>query len=311
MIKKIFNSSIMVILILTVLSSCGSDQEQDVLAKSDLIDTAYTNITISDEAINGIMNSIPSPLETVSMIKESGLQYNESYLNPSINYEDYKSKYEKSFAIGVYSADLGYLNLYEKNIASISYIVAVKKLSEELSIGQFFDFETLKRLSSNKKNLDSLLYLSTSCFNKMDSYLRKNNRSEQSSLIIIGAWLEGLYFETEMAKKNPSQKTMESIGSKKTAINNILAILNAYKTDEYFKMLYQEMKRLENVFEQVNITYNYKEPEVKEVNGELIVIDQSETKIEISEPVFNDILNITGEIRRKVLNLNEKSSARL
>jgi hypothetical protein len=303
MIRKLFNPSIAAALLFTALISCGPE-EQDTLNKSDLVDTAHTNITVSDEAINGIISSIPSPLETVSLIKESGLQYNEAYLNPAINYESYKSKYEKSFAIGVYSADLGYLNLYEKNIASISYIFAVKRLSEELNIGQFFDFETLKRLSSNNKNLDSLLYLSTSCFNKMDSYLRKNNRSEQSSLIIIGAWLEGLYFETEMAKKNPSQKIKENIGAQKIAINNIMVILNAYKTNEYFKTLHDEIQKLEDIFAEVNITYNYKEPEVKEVNGELTVIDQSETKIEISEPVFNKILKTTGEIRRSILNLN-------
>lgn len=307
MIRKLFNPSIAAMFLFAALTSCNPE-EQDILDKNTVEDTSHTNITISDEAINGIINSIPSPLETVSLIKESGLQYDEAYLNPSINYENYKSKYEKAFAIGVYSADLGYLNLYEKNIASISYIVAVKRLSEDLSIGQFFDFETLKRLSSNNKNLDSLLYLSTSCFNKMDSYLRKNNRSEQSSLIIIGAWLEGLYFETEMAKKNPNQKTKENIGAQKIAINNIMAILNAYKTIGYFKNLQGEIQKLENIFSAVKISYDYKEPEVKEVNGELTVIDQSETKIDMSEEAFNEVLKVTGEIRRKILNLNSNPS---
>lgn len=281
------------------LFSCNSDQ--DTFNKSKMVDSSLSKVTISEETLNGIINSIPSPLETVTLIKESGLKYDESYLNPSDNYEKYKTKYSKSFAIGVYSADLGYLNLYEKNIASINYIVAVRKLSQDLGLEQFFDFETLKRLASSNKNLDSLLYISTSCFNKMDSYLRKNKRSEQSSLIIIGAWLEGLYFETEMAKNNPDKKIKENIGSQKVAMNSIMAILDAYKSNDYFKNIKTQMDPLKKLFDKVEITYNYKEPETKEVNGELVIVEKSESEVTIPEGVFNNILIRTGEIRKAIL----------
>ncbi len=282
------------------LNSCSSG-EQDTLNKKTLVDSTLSKVTISDETINGIINSIPSPLETVTLIKESGLKYDESYLTPSDNTEKYKSKYAKSFAIGIYSADLGYLNLYGKNITSINYILAVRKLSQELGIEQFFDFETLKRLASSNKNLDSLLYISTSCFNKMDTYLRKNKRSEQSSLIVIGAWLEGLYFETQMANNNPSKKIRESIGSQKVAINNIMAILEAYKNDNFFKNVKSQMEPLKKLFDNVQISYSYKEPEVKEVNGELVVVEKSESEVTIPEDVFKNIIVSTSEIRKAIL----------
>ena len=284
------------------LSSCGSDQ--DTMDKTKLVDSSLSKITISDETINGIINSIPSPLETVALIKESGLKYDESYLNPSDNYEKYKTKYGKAFAIGIYSADLGYLNLYEKNVASISYIAAVRKLAEDLNVEQFFDFETLKRLASNNKNLDSLLYISTSCFNKMDVYLREHKRSEQSSLIIIGAWLEGLYFQTEMAKNNPSLQTRENIGSQKIAMNNIMAILDAYKADEYFNNIRTPMLELKKRFDKVDIRYDYKEPEVKEVNGELVVVDKSESVVTMSDEIFKDIILHTNKARTSMLEMS-------
>jgi hypothetical protein len=306
MLRKLFNPMIAITLFFIAFTSCDSESEQEELNNNVTEVAAASKVTISDETINGIINSIPSPLETVSLIRENGLEYNELYLNPIENYENYKSKYEIAFAIGAYSADLGYLNLYDKNLAAIKYIGVVTKLSEKLNIRQFFDYEMLKRLASNKKNLDSLLYISTSCFNKMDAFLRTNKRSEQSALIITGAWLEGLYFETEMAKQKPSQKIKENIGSQKTAINNIMAILNAYKDIEYFNNFHKQMQKLEQLYEKVNITYNYKEPKVKEINGELIVEDQSETKIEISDSVFKEILDITGNIRKDILNAGGK-----
>lgn len=285
-----------------ILLSCGSEDDQDTLNKNTLVDSTLSKVTISDETINGIINSIPSPLETVTLIKESGLEYDETYLNSADNYENYKTKYAKSFAIGIYSADLGYLNLYEKNVASINYIIAVRALSQDLGLEQFFDFGTLKRLASTNKNLDSLLYVSTSCFNKMDAYLRKNKRSEQSSLIIIGAWMEGLYFQTKMAQKNPSTKIKESIGSQKVAMSNIMAILNAYKHDTYFQNIGKQMEELKKLFDRVEITYNYKEPEVKEVNGELVVVEQSESVVSMSDDVFKNLLTTTEIVRNSILN---------
>jgi len=83
----------------------------------------------------------------------------------------------------------------------------------------------------------------------MDTYLRKNKRSEQSSLIVIGAWLEGLYFETQMAKNNPSKKIRENIGTQKVAINNIMAILEAYKSDNFFKNVKSQMDPLKKLFD--------------------------------------------------------------
>lgn len=283
------------------LYACGSGQDQDTLNKGTLVDSSLSAVTISDETINGIINSIPSPLETVTIIKESGLKYDESYLI-STEYEKYKTKYAKSFAMGVYSADLGYLNLYEKNIASVNYILAVRKLSQDLGLEQFFDFATLKRLASSNKNMDSLLYISTSSFNKMDTYLRKNKRSEQSSLVIIGAWLEGLHFETEMAKSSPGQKIRENIGSQKVAINNIMAIVDAYKSDPYFSNVRMQLLPLKQLYDKVEITYNYKEPEVKEVNGELVVEEKSESEITMSDDVLNSIIATTGDVRTNILN---------
>ncbi|MFL5765040.1 MAG: hypothetical protein ACJ77K_13935 [Bacteroidia bacterium] len=283
----------------TAVISCN--QEQDELAKAPVVDSTAAQIIVSSATIDGIINSIPSPLETTTLIKESGLAYDESYLNPSDNAEHYRNKYSKSLAIGVYSADLGYLNLYQKNFAAINYIIAVNKLAGDLQIEQFFDFETLKRLASSNDNLDSLLYISTDCFNKMDTYLRANKRSEQSSLIIIGAWLEGLSFETKMAANNPGKKIRESIGEQKVAMNNIIAILDAYHSIPFFENARKKMEPLKALFDQVNISYNYREPETKEVNGELVVVEKSESEVTISEDVFKNILKTTSEIRNSIL----------
>jgi hypothetical protein len=53
----------------------------------------------------------------------------------------------------MYTADLGYINVYDKTIYSIARITAVKQLSDAIQVGQFFDFDVLQRLSKNSNNV--------------------------------------------------------------------------------------------------------------------------------------------------------------
>ena len=88
--------------------------------------------------------------------------------------------------LGIYGADLGYLNIYGKTGNSVDVLSAIKRLADGLRVGQFFDFETLKRLSTSKSNLDSLLFLSVNSYNQIDNYLRNNDRGSISALMITG-----------------------------------------------------------------------------------------------------------------------------
>src|SRR5690606_14199112 len=99
------------------------------------------------------------------------------------------SSFEKSLWLGILGADLGYTNVYGKTGTSMDLLASIKKLAEDLRVGQFFDFETIKRLSLNSSSLDSLLYLSIDSYDRMDKFLREDNRSHLSSLMIIGAWI--------------------------------------------------------------------------------------------------------------------------
>ncbi len=95
--------------------------------------------------------------------------------------------------------------MYEKTGTSIELVSSIKKLADGLNVGQFFDFETIKRLSLNRSNLDSLLYLSVDSYTRMDEYLGRTNRSQLSSLMIIGAWIEAQYFATQVMKQYPEE----------------------------------------------------------------------------------------------------------
>jgi hypothetical protein len=172
-----------------------------------------------------------------------------------------------------------------------------------LSIGQFFDIETIGRLASNSKNLDSLLLITTQNFNSINHYLQTQGRANVSVLLLTGGWLEALHITCNIAASDPTNTLLqEKIGEQKVILNNIISLLTFYKdTDQNMASLLEDMQELRKVFEKVNITYTYKESTFEIVNGVMVIKDNSTSSIDISLDTVNEIRTRVGAVRNKII----------
>ena len=285
--------------------SCGNGTDQAEGENFDEIleeETTETGPEISDAVLTEIIQRIPSPVEIVALIKASGAEYSEAMLNPTENTEKYTTSYQQAYNLGVYGADLGYINMYEKTISSLSYLNAVKEMADNIKVGQFFDFTTLKRLSSNKENIDSLLYITTSNFNRMDEYLREQGRADLSILSVAGAWLEGLYISCQVATETGNEEIVERIGEQKLAMEDITLLLNQYTDDENMAKIAGEFNRIKIAYDAVSIKTTHAEPEMREVEGRLVIVDNSTSKVTISDETRSNIIEVVTDVRNKCIN---------
>jgi hypothetical protein len=286
---------------LMLLNSCGNGNKEDI----NLNDTTQVKkaVTISSEVIHEVIKSIPPPVEITSLIKESGVPFQADLLNPTDNKNKYTSTYQKALNLGIYGADLGYINLYEKTYQSLKYLDAVRDLANDLSVGQFFDFETIKRLASNNKNIDSIIYISTTSFEKMNDYLAKQKRDNISTLMLIGGWIESMHLATNIGKNEKNQELIKRVGEQKVALDQISILINAFKGNAEFDHLINDINELKSIYDQIKISYEYHEPATKEVNGMLVVEDNSTSKVEINEEQFFKIADKIAELRSKFINV--------
>jgi hypothetical protein len=285
-----------------VLSSCGGNNNgKDKLDVNSLLEEqAANNIEIPAESMRAIIESIPSPIEIGMIIKNSGNGFDESLLNSQDNSSLYNSDKEKALSIGIYSGDLGYINIYEKPFLTVNYLGTIKKLADDISIGQFFDLDLIKRLASNNEKMDSLIFLTTSNFNKVDAFLRTQKRTNMSILMVTGTWIEGLYIATKNYQAGENQQIMEWIGNQKVIIDQLVLGLSAFKNDPYFTRLSADLNELKEVYNNITITYEYHEPESVEVDGRLVIIDKSTSKVNITAEQVKSICNLVGEIRTRI-----------
>ncbi|HVD98267.1 MAG TPA: hypothetical protein VNB90_08670 [Cytophagaceae bacterium] len=300
--KKLFLYSSLSVLLFACDSSNNNQSNEAVLQQMiDSSANAPQDAKIPEEAVGEILKQIPSPIETSVMIKKAGGSYTKDILNPSENAQNYSSNYKKALNLGVYGADLGYINIYEKNKESLFYLNSIKEMADGLNIGQFFDFETIKRLASNNKNADSLLNITTDNFNKINSFLYEQKRSDQSVLILTGGWLEGLNIMCQVAQKNKNPKLYERIGEQKIIIDQLVLVLSNYEADNNIKLLNSDLKQLQKIYEKVQITYTYKESKMEIVDGIPTIVDKSESKVNITDDQVVEIANLTNSIRNKIV----------
>lgn len=297
--KHLINSGLIIALISAV--SCSNDTEtkteEQILAESNKTSKVQINRAVFDEMIQ----SLPQPIEIANIITKAKMPFSKEMLVPSENSDKYSDKYFQSMAFGAYGVDLGYINLNDKKIYVIQYLEAIKNLSEALKVQQFFDFQTLYELNSNRNNPDSLIHISTKNFNRIDEFLREENRGELSVLMLIGAWTEGMYMFGKLYTKEQNEDLLNRIGEQKVVFQNITLILNKLSEIEHFKKLKEDVAPINKLYENVKISYIYHEPETKEVNGELVIVDKTETKIELTKEDAAKIISAIETLRKKYL----------
>jgi hypothetical protein len=273
--------------------------------------------SMNKDIISDILQSIPSPLEISQLIKEVSTEYNVSNLNEATSVNSYNTSYRQALNLGVYSTDLGYCNLYNKNQDILNYLNSVKKLANDLGIGQYFDYETIKRLANSKDNLDSLLNMTQKNFERINGHLQEEKREYQSILILTGGWVEAVYLTTLVHKQTKEQvakgganvaksqeklnKLKEKIGEQKLTLEQILLVLDIFKTKPNFGGLITDLKELQKNYARVEIVTKQLAPKLTQKGEELIIEDVTDSQVNISEQDLEAIASLIQSIRNKII----------
>lgn len=257
---------------------------------------------LSPEAIADISKNIASPVEIANLLQTLNIPFSQNYLASSIDANRQSTNFDKAIKLGILGADLGYLNMYEKTASSLNVLSSIRQLAEDIEVGQYFDFESINRLSQNKSNLDSLLFISTDSYSRIDGYLRSNDRSQLSALMIIGVWIEGQYLATQVVSSDPDKILKDRIGEQKIILNDLLLLISPYcSRDSQFTKLCHDLEEIKTKYRDVRITYSQGDPVSVEKDGRLEIVQSETSEVEMSEDQLKGIISITEAIRNRLI----------
>lgn len=282
--------------------SCSSNSGNNTGIEADTLEQK-TSYTVN---VNQVLNSVPAPIEMANLIKASQAEFSSEWLNPSEKNSDYNSQFKMALNLGVYGADLAYINLYQQTERCVAYIANIRTLSEQLGVAQFFDFKKLKQLAEEKENLDSILILTTRGFDKMNHYLLEIDQPKISWLILTGGWVEALSISCNVIQRNQGDSAQLSllqdhIAEQKIVLNTLLMLGEEFKSsDPFVPELLVDLQKLKNHYNNIEMNYNFVEPQTHDTLNKLIVTDKSEYSIQQQEESFDLIAQQTEELRKKI-----------
>jgi hypothetical protein len=232
-------------------SSCGSSSTEENVTGND---TAAAASTGKDTKAQNVFYSIPSPIETTSLLKGAGAKYNASYLNPIDNVSKYSTAAARALNLGVYGTDLSFTSIFDQTQESMLYLRCTNKLATSLGISGAFDDKTTSRIEANLENRDSLLTIISDSYWNADSYLKENGQPGVSALIIAGGWIEGLYIATQIANSTKNEDIATRIGEQKLSLDNLVALLDTYKTtNPGVNDTYNQLAELKKIYDQIPV----------------------------------------------------------
>lgn len=267
-----------------------------------------TEVTGSDTAQNRTKNtkaqevfySIPSPIETISLLKAAGAKYNASYLNPIENVSKYTSVTSKALNLGTYGSDLSFTSMFDQTQESMLYLRCANKLAAGLGINGAFNETTANRLESNVQNRDSLLAIISDSYWTTDAYLKDNGQPGVSALIVAGGWIEGLYIGTQIANITQNKDVITRIGEQKLSLENLIALLESYKADNAgITAVLNSLNELKEIYSTIpNPTTETQA--VTDTKNNVTILDNN-SSYSISPEKLKEITDKVTQIRTKII----------
>jgi hypothetical protein len=297
-VKSFFKNGLAVIVAGIVFTQCSGDPKTN--DNQDEVQKVQTQNNQDAEDQNNILNfdgqlfSIPSPIQTASLIKNSGMEFNSDLTNNPTNITNYTTAFKQSLNLGVYGADFAYISFYGQDQLSLQYMKNIRSLVESLDLSSAIDKKLADRIATNINNKDSLMTISSAMFRKTDNYLKNSDRGDIAALILTGGFIESLYFSTNLAKMDKSGELAKRIGEEKQTVISLMQLLDKHD-DPNFKALVTEFSGLVDAFSKVDVKYKYNRPETDPVKK--ITIIKSKTTVTISDKTLDEILIKTSTIR--------------
>jgi hypothetical protein len=275
--------------------SCGEKSlEKSEGTKAMSLDSVKSNIV----NVSGELFSIPSPIQTAILIKESEADYKPELLNDAKSYSDFETNAQKAMNLGVYGTDMAYSSLYQDGQKALSYFKALDNLAEDLGIGSAISPELMKRLGANADNPDSLVYLIGRFYEESNAYLKRNERTDIASLVILGGWIESSHLTAQSALDG-NKDARDRVAQQKQSSSTIVKALGK-TTDDNFKKseLYQVLDSIEKAYANVQSSYAF-ENSATDPSKKVTVI-KSKTDYQISDSLLGSIAILLESARTKI-----------
>ena len=279
--------------------ACTSESKR--LKEQQLRSALTIDSSECEATVKKIFFNLPSPVEITQTLLRTEEPFNSDMLNSAENLEKYNTSSSLALNFGVYGADLCYCRVYDQLQEAINYLSVIKKVTEKLQIPEDEGSETINRIEQSLENRDSIFYIISDTYARADSYLKENERDMTASLILVGAWVEGMHFATVLATQpNAKEEIVNNIVDQKYTVANLINLLNTYNETPEVAALTDDFNKIQEVYNSIEVVYDKSVVVNTDQEDHVTSIDAPVTT-KITKEQIKELAKLMGTIRNKII----------
>jgi len=263
--------------------SCGNSENDPSLS------SGRDSLRGTDSAGGMKVYLLPSPLQVSSVMKLMEVKYSPRILEKTENAQsDYQVSSRKALSLGVYSIDMGYASVYNDFSSAIKYASKIQGAMTDLGISGGVNPSAAERMEKFRNNNDSLYKIILESYSAAHEYFKNNEREDIGLMILTGAFIEGLYISSSLAKEGHNEELLKLIGLQKIFLENISTLLNKYSEQKDIQTVIGKINALSAAYADVDVHYDSKKDKL--------------VSAAISSDQLHQICKNTGAIRNEIIN---------
>jgi hypothetical protein len=231
-----------------IFSACGGGKQDEI----DVSDNDSVSVGLDSQKISAqnVFNTISSRYTILELKRQADAEYNVQFLNNPDEVNKYSLESSRALNLGVYGADLNVASIYDQTQETMLFFKCVSILAKSIGVSNSFDENMGDRMTANQDNRDSTLSIISQAFKSADVTLRKNNRSGTSSLLIAGAWIEGLYVACQTAKETKYEPIVKEVFLQNESLTNLIGLLKSSKVTDEAAYIVQDLQSIKLIMDE-------------------------------------------------------------
>jgi len=241
----------------------------------------------------------PSPEEVLSFFENSNTNYNPNLLHIPEKATGYLDSKSQCLNLGIYMADVAYMNMFDQSGQVGPFEATVFHLSEKIKISQAFDQSLSERLLNNIGNIDSTVYLSEQIYFGIVDYLSNNGMNNTLSLISIGTYIEIMHLTLQSIDNyDAGNELIEHIEDQKMLFSQIYDFALTQSLDPGVKEVLHYLNEINAIFNHLEMV----EGETTTANDKKnTLVVSGGTSYKMNKEQFDSLKKLIESIRKDII----------
>ena len=225
--------------------SCSNTTETN---KDNVSDTIEVDID-STEMMNEVVYQVPSPDEFFSLLTNKNLRFKQGLTRDEK--AQFTSRLAKEVNMGLYVADMAYLNSFGEMKTAVRYFAKVREMADQLGLSSSIPEQTMKKIEENSENTDSLRKISDESFYNVIQSLEESGAGKSLAIIMTAGWIETMYISLnliDLKNFNANDPVLQKIAGQKVTFNNIIKNMERFENDAEVKTIMDKTITLDSFY---------------------------------------------------------------